>query len=147
MSTEQNKAIARRIPLEAFEQGRLAVIDEIVVPDVKEHGDPPPGMPAGREGLKAVVSEMRKGFPDLKFSVDLQVAEGDFVAGYSTVSGTHKGEAFGMPATGKHAEWAETHIVRIVNGKITEHWGVIDQLGMLRQLGLAPTPEAVPAGR
>jgi len=147
MSTEQNKAIARRIPLEAFEQGRLAVIDEIVVPDVKEHGDPPPGMPAGREGLKAVVSEMRKGFPDLKFSVDLQVAEGDFVAGYSTVSGTHKGEAFGMPATGKHAEWAETHIVKIVNGKITEHWGVIDQLGMLRQLGLAPTPQAVPAGR
>ena len=147
MSTEQNKAIARRIPLEAFEQGRLAVIDEIVVPDVKEHGDPPPGMPAGREGLKAVVSEMRKGFPDLKFSVDLQVAEGDFVAGYSTVSGTHKGEAFGMPATGKHAEWAETHIVRIVNGKITEHWGVMDQLGMLRQLGLAPTPQAVPAGR
>jgi len=147
MSTEQNKAIARRIPLEVFEQGRLAVIDEIVVPDVKEHGDPPPGMPAGREGLKAVVSEMRKGFPDLKFSVDLQVAEGDFVAGYSTVSGTHKGEAFGMPATGKHAEWAETHIVKIVNGKITEHWGVIDQLGMLRQLGLAPTPQAVPAGR
>ena len=147
MSTEQNKAIARRIPLEAFEQGRLAVIDEIVAPDVKEHGAPPPGMPAGREGLKAVVSEMRKGFPDLKFSVDLQVAEGDFVAGYSTVSGTHKGEAFGMPATGKHAEWAETHIVKIVNGKITEHWGVIDQLGMLRQLGLAPTPQAVPAGR
>ena len=147
MSTEQNKAIARRIPLEAFEQGRLAVIDEIVAPDVKEHAAPPPGMPAGREGLKAVVSEMRKGFPDLKFSVDLQVAEGDFVAGYSTVSGTNKGAAFGMPATGKHAEWAETHIVRIVNGKITEHWGVIDQLGMLRQLGLAPTPEAVPAGR
>ena len=147
MSTEQNKAIARRIPLEAFEQGRLAVIDEIVAPDVKEHADPPPGMPAGREGLKAVVSEMRKGFPDLKFSVDLQVAEGDFVAGYSTVSGTNKGAAFGMPATGKHAEWAETHIVKIVNGKITEHWGVIDQLGMLRQLGLAPTPEAVPAGR
>ena len=147
MSTEQNKALARRIPLEVFEQGRLDVIDQIVAPDVKEHGDPPPGMPAGREGLKAVVSEMRKGFPDLKFSVDLQVAEGDFVAGYSTVSGTHKGEAFGMPATGKHAEWAETHIVRIVNGKITEHWGVMDQLGMLRQLGLAPTPQAVTAGR
>lgn len=147
MSTEQNKAIARRIPVEVFEQGRLEVVDQIVAPDVKEHGEPPPGMPAGREGLKAVVSEMRKGFPDLKFSVDLQVAEGDFVAGYSTVSGTHKGEAFGMPATGKHAEWAETHIVKIVNGKITEHWGVIDQLGMLRQLGLAPTPQAVPAGR
>jgi predicted ester cyclase len=147
MSTEQNKAISRRIPLEVFEQGRLDVIDEIVASDVKEHGDLPPGIPAGREGLKAVVSQMRKGFPDIKYRIDLQVAEGDFVAGYSTVSGTHKGEAFGMPATGKHAEWAETHIVKIVNGKIAEHWGVIDQLGMLRQLGLAPTPQAVPAGR
>jgi len=69
------------------------------------------------------------------------------VAGYVTVSGTHKGEVFGMPATGKHAEWTESHIVKMVNGKITEHWGVVDQLGMLRQLGLAPAREAVPAGR
>jgi len=105
------------------------------------------GVPAGREGIKAIASALRKGFPDLTYKVDLQIAEGDFVAGYVTVSGTHKGEVFGMPATGKHAEWTESHIVKLVNGKITEHWGVIDQLGMLRQLGLAPTPEAVPAGR
>jgi len=147
MSAEQNKAISQRIPLEVFNQGRLDVIDEIVAPDIKEHGDLPPGIPAGREGLKAVASALRKGFPDIKYRIDLQVAEGDFVAGYTTVSGTHKGEVFGMPATGKHAEWAETHIVKIVNGKITEHWGIVDQLGMLRQLGLAPTPEAVTAGR
>ena len=147
MSAEQNKAISQRIPLEVFNQGRLDVIDEIVAPDIKEHGDLPPGIPAGREGLKAVASALRKGFPDIKYRIDLQVAEGDFVAGYTTVSGTHKGEVFGMPATGKRAEWAETHIVKIVNGKITEHWGIVDQLGMLRQLGLAPTPEAVTAGR
>ena len=69
------------------------------------------------------------------------------MAAYLTVRGTHKGEVFGMPATGKHAEWAESHTVKMVNGKVTEHWGVGDQLGMLRQLGLAPTPEAVPASR
>lgn len=107
-----------------FSQGRLEVVDEIVAPDYKEHGTLPPGMPAGREGLKAVASELRKGFPDLSYRIDLMVAEGDFVA-----------------------EWAETHIVKIANGKVSEHWGVVDQIGMLRQLGLAPAPEAARAAR
>jgi predicted ester cyclase len=147
MSAEQNKAISRRVPIDVFSNGRLEVVDEIFAPDFTERSAVPPGIPAGREGIKAIASALRKGFPDLAYKVDLQIAEGDFVAGYVTVSGTHTGEAFGMPATGKHAEWTESHIVKLVNGKITEHWGVIDQLGMLRQLGLAPTPEAVPAGR
>jgi predicted ester cyclase len=147
MSSEQNKAIARRIPLEVFSQGRLDVVDELLAPDFTEHTALPPGIPAGRAGVKAIASELRKGFPDINYRVDLQIAEGDFVAAYVTVTGTHKGEVFGMPATGKHAEWAESHIVKMLNGKITEHWGVADQLGMLRQLGLAPVPEAVPAGR
>ena len=147
MSSEQNKAIARRIPIEVFSQGRLEVLDELLAPDFTEHSQLPPGIPGGREGVKAIASALRKGFPDLNYRVDLQIAEGDFVAAYLTVSGTHKGEVFGMPATGKHAEWAESHTVKMVNGKVTEHWGVADQLGMLRQLGLAPTPEAVPASR
>jgi len=147
MTSEQNKVISRRIALEVFSQGRLEVVDEILAPDFKEHSVVPPGIPAGREGVKAIASALRKGFPDLNYRLDLQIAEGEFVAAYLTVSGTHKGEAFGMPATGKHAEWAESHIVKMVDGKITEHWGVTDQLGMLRQLGLAPEPQAVPAGR
>ena len=147
MSSEQNKAIARRISIDVFSQGRLEVVDELLAPDFTEHSQLPPGIPGGREGVKAIASALRKGFPDLNYRVDLQIAEGDFVAAYLTVSGTHKGEVFGMPATGKHAEWAESHTIKIVNGKVTEHWGVADQLGMLRQLGLAPTPEAVPASR
>ena len=147
MSPEQNKVISRRVPIEVFSQGRLEVVDEIFAPDFAEHSTPPPGVPAGREGIKAIASALRKGFPDLTYRVDLQIAEGDFVSGYVTVSGTHKGEVFGMPATGQYAKWTESHIVKLVNGKITEHWGVIDQLGMLRQLGLAPTPEGVPVGR
>jgi predicted ester cyclase len=147
MSSEQNKAIARRIAVEVFSQGRLEVVDEILAPDFTEHIALPPGVPAGREGLKAIAKALRQGFPDLTYRLDFQIAEGDYVAGYVTVSGTHKGEMFGMPATGKRAEWPETHIVKIVNGKITEHWGVVDQLGMLRQLGLAPASEPVLASR
>src|SRR5712691_11309769 len=114
MSTDQNKAISRRIPLEVFSQGRLEVVDEICAPDVIEHAELPPGIPSGREGIKAIASELRKGFPDLNYRIDLQIAEGDFVAGYVTVTGTHKGEVFGMPATGKRAEWPESHIVKMV---------------------------------
>ena len=147
MSVEQNKVISRRIPVEVFEQGRLAVVDEIFAPDFIEHGTPPPGIPAGREGIKAMASALRKGFPDVTYKDDHQIAEGDFVASYVTVSGTHKGEIFGMAPTGKRATWAEAHFVKLVNGKLTEHWGVMDQLGMLRQLGLAPTPQVVPVGR
>jgi predicted ester cyclase len=147
MSAEQNKAISRRIPVEVFEQGRVAVVDEICAPDMIDHGTPPPGIPQGREGIKAIALALRKGFPDIKYKIDHQIAEGDIVASYVTVSGTHKGEIFGMPATGKRAEWAEAHFVKVVNGKLTEHWGVQDQLGMLRQLGLAPDRQAMPAGR
>jgi predicted ester cyclase len=147
MSVEQNKAISRRIPVEVFEQGRLDVIDEICAPNIIEHMTPPPGIPQGRDGIKAIATALRKGFPDIKYKIDHQIGEGDIVASYVTVSGTHKGEIFGTAATGKYATWAEAHFVKVVNGKLTEHWGVSDQLGMLRQLGLAPASQPVPVGR
>jgi predicted ester cyclase len=123
------------------------VIDEIVAPEIVDHGTPPPGMPPGREGLKAIARAMRAAFPDLKNTVDLQVAEGDLVAGKITYTGTMKGDLFGMKATGKQATWTESHFVRVKNGKVTEHWGDIDQLSMLRQLGLAPAPPATAGTR
>ena len=79
MSVEQNKEIARRIPLELFGQGRMDVVDELVSPEVKNHGDTPPGIQEGRDGLKAIAAALRKGFPDIKVRVDLQIAEGDYV--------------------------------------------------------------------
>jgi predicted ester cyclase len=83
---------------------------------------------------------LRAAFPDLKNTIELQVAEGDLVATKATYTGTMKGDYMGMPATGKQATWTESHFVRIKNGQVTDHWGDIDRLGMLRQLGLAPAP-------
>src|SRR5213595_1746881 len=97
MSSEQNKAIARRIPVEVFSQGRLEVVDEILAPDFTEHIALPPGVPGGREGLKAVASALRKGFPDITYRVDLQIAEGDFVAAYVTVRGPTRARCLGCP--------------------------------------------------
>jgi predicted ester cyclase len=136
--SEDIKAISRRIPLEVFGQGRFDVVDEVVAADIREHGNLPPGVPPGREGLKTIARALRAAFPDLKNNIDLQVAEGDLVATKITYTGTMRGDLWGMPATGKPATWTESHFLRIKNGQATDHWGDIDQLSMLRQLGFAP---------
>ena len=142
--SEKNKAIAARIALEAFNQGKLEVIDEVIADDSVDHGTMPPGMPAGKEGVKALVKALRSAFPDYKITIDLQVAEGDLVVQRATTTGTMKGEFAGMPPSGKTATWEAIHITRIEDGKIVEHWSVQDQLGMLQQLGFT-TPEAAAA--
>lgn len=145
--SEDIKATFRRIPEEVIGQGRIELVDELIAPDIREHGQPPPGVPPGPEGLKAIARALRAAFPDLKCTVDLQVAEGDLLASKLTYSGTMKGSLWGMPPTGKHATWTESHFVRIKDGKATDHWADIDQMGMLQQLGLAPTPAAPAAAR
>jgi predicted ester cyclase len=82
----------------------------------------------------------RAAFPGLTYTVEEVIAEGDRVVQRSNASGTMKGDFLGMPATGKKANWSETHIVRVKDGKIIEHWASVDQLSMLQQLGLAPMP-------
>ncbi len=143
--SETNKALAARIPLEAFNQGKLEVIDEVIADNSIDHDTRPPGMPPGKEGLKLLVKALRSAFPDLKIAIDLQVAEGDLVVQRATSTGTMKGEFAGMPASGKKATWEAIHITRIKGDKIVEHWAVQDQLGMLQQLGFIPTPEAAAA--
>ncbi|MDQ6710208.1 MAG: ester cyclase [Candidatus Dormibacteraeota bacterium] len=144
--SENIKAIAVRVPLEVFGQGRYEVIDEVVAPDARDHGQMPPGVPPGREGLKVIARTIRAAFPDLKATIELQLADGDLTATRVKYTGTMKGDMWGMPATGKQATWTESHYMRIKDGKTIEHWADIDQLGMLRQLGLAPNP-AAPAPR
>src|SRR5512141_648760 len=104
MSTETNKSIVRRIFEEAFSEGNLAVLDEIVAPD-QVNGGPGalPGMPSGPEGTKMLIMTYRNAFPDLHFTIDEQVAEGDMVVTRWTGRGTHNGELAGIPATGKQA--------------------------------------------
>jgi predicted ester cyclase len=144
--SEANKALAARMPLEVFGQGRTGVIDEVLAPDFIDHGTVPPGMPPGPDGVKAFVAVVRNAFPDLTITVDHAIAEGDFVALHITASATMKGEFAGMPPSGKHATWEAVHISRFENGRVAEHWVVQDQLGMLQQLGFIPTSPADPAG-
>ena len=141
MSTEANKTIARRLLEEAFSQGNLAVLDEIIAPD-QANGIPGalPGMPSGPEGVRMLVTTYRTAFPDLHFTIDEQIAEGNTVVTRWTGRGTHNGELAGMPATGRPTTVVGVVVDRVENGKIVESWGLFDQFGMLQQLGAIPVP-------
>jgi steroid delta-isomerase-like uncharacterized protein len=140
MSAEENKAAMRRIPLEAFNEGNLDVADALFTADYIEHLPLPPGWPTGIAGFKQFVTSLRAAFPDFQYTVEDEIAEGDKVVLRLTAQGTHLGELFGIPATGKHATWTEIHIARSADGKLVEHWANLDQLGQMQQLGVIPTP-------
>ena len=140
--SEENKAIDARMALEAFNKGRLEVVDEVIAANFVDHAQLPPGVPAGKEGVKALIGALRSAFPDMKVTIERQIAEGDLVVQHVSAAGTMTGDFAGMPASGKHARWEAIHISRFADGKVVEHWSVQDQLGMLQQLGFVPTPEA-----
>ena len=131
---EANVQSCKRFYAEVANKGNLAVIDELMAADFVEH-EAFPGLTADREGVKQFFTMMRKAFPDLKFEVEFYMADGDKVASYLTIHGTHKGEFMGMPASGKKISVRTIDIVRIKDGKTVEHWGVTDGLGMMEQLG------------
>ena len=139
MGTQENKANATRFLEEVMNRGNLSVIDDLTGKDFVDH-QAPPGVPPTPEGFKAFVTMFRAAFPDLHYTLDDTIAEGDKVVTYTTAHGTMKGDLMGMPASGKSATWSEIHITRFENGKAAEHWGVVDQLGMLVQLGFAQAP-------
>lgn len=141
MSTEQNKALYRRFIEEGFNQGRLATVDELLAPAYVLH-DAPPGAPNGHDAVKGVITLFRNAFPDLRITIEQQVAEGDFVSSLASTRGTHRGELFGVPATGRSVLMTGLTLVRFAGGRMVEAWVKNDQLGLLQQLGLTPQPAA-----
>jgi len=143
MSTEKNKAIARQFGEEVFNQGNTRAIDELMPANFIEHNDLPAGLPSGREGVKVMLTMLHGAFPDFHATIDDIVAEGDRVVVRSTWDGTQKGEFLGIPTSGKHFTIPVIDIMRIGDNKVVEHWGVIDRLGMMQQLGTVPVPGLV----
>lgn len=143
MSTESNKAVSRRWYEEIFNQGKFEVADEICATNyvnVDPYG-PPGGWPIGPAGTKAVVGTYRTAFPDVVFTVEDQVAEGDKVATRWTARGSHTGPLpGGIGPTGKSAVVTGISIERFEGGKMAESRVNWDFLGMLQQLGIIPAP-------
>ena len=143
MNTEErNKAQFRRTYEEGLNRGDLAVADELIDPECLDH-EAHPGGDRGPESMRALITMLRTAFPDLHFAIEHLVAEGDTVAGRVTLSGTHEGPLMGIPPTGRSVRQASMHFVRFRDGKAIEHWGVRDDLSMMRQLGVIPSPEEI----
>ncbi len=142
MSAEENKALLQRAYEQIFNQGNLNLIEEIFSTDFVDHEAPPPGMEGleGIEVLRQFVKVSRDAFPDLQFTAEDMIAEGDKVAARYTMRGTHQGEFLGVAPTGNQIEVTGIDIVRFEGGKMVEHWANSDELGMMQQLGVIPPP-------
>ena len=140
MLTEQNKALVRQMVEEVFNRGNMSLADEFLAPDFVEREELPPGIPRDREGVKQLTTMLRSAFPDFKATLDDIVAEGDRVVIRQTWSGTHQGEFMGVLPTGKTVSFGVIDILRMAGGKCQEHWGQMDTMSLMQQLGALPTP-------
>ena len=143
MPRESNTALVRHLVDEVQNRGNIAAVDEIAAPTFVNHSAPP-GMSSDREGLKQLTLLFRQAFPDGVMTVEDMLAEGDLVATRKTFRGTHQGPFMGLAPTGKQIEIGLIDIVRVVDGRVTEHWNAVDNLGLLQQLGLLPSPGQAP---
>ncbi len=136
---EQNKHMARRIYEEVLNKRDLDLLDELVKPNFIEH-DPLPGQREGLDGIRDRYTMLIEGLAP-HFTIEDVIAEGDRVVVRWTNSGTHVGEFLGAPATNRPYTIAGIDIYRVEDGKLVEHWHVVDMYGQLVQLGLLPAPE------
>lgn len=152
MTTEENKAIARRWSEDLWGRGNLAVADEIIASEYVRHdpGDPFPAR--GPEDVKRIVTMLRSMLPDLRIEVEAIVAEDDIVVSRYTTTATDTRGYMGKPPTGKTIRTSAIQMFKFRDGKIIESWAARDDLGTLRQLGHLPPPTvstapAAPAAR
>jgi predicted ester cyclase len=132
--SEKNKAVIRRLYGEVMGKGDLAVGDEIFDPDYVDH------MPImetpNLAGLLKSVEAARRAFPDVKPRIVAEIAEGDWVAiAVEVDGGTHLATYMGIPASGRHVRWSETHFWRVVKGRIKEHYGNVSMFEIHKMLG------------
>jgi predicted ester cyclase len=130
---EKNKTLMLRLIEKGFNKGDLSVVDEIVAVDSKEHQR---GSSDGIDGTKEVITTLRTWFPDFTMNVEDVATVGDKVWMRFTARGTNLGSVMGRPPTGKKMAIDVIDIARFKDGKLVEHWGIPDQLGMMTQLGL-----------
>jgi len=138
MTEHHNERLYRRLIDEVFNQGHTSVADELVAPHAVERQRG--GMGDGPEGVKRTASVLRSAFPDFSLTIQDLVVDGDKVWARQRGGGTNTGSFFGHPPTGKTAYIEVFDVARFEDGRVVEHWGVPDQLGMLAALGLIDLP-------
>ena len=137
MGAAENKGVVSSFVEEVINRGQLERVNDLVALDFVEL-DPLPGQQQGREGLKQVIAAFPTAFPDIHWVIEEMVAEGDKVFSRFTWHGTHRGEFFGVPATGRQITVKGMVVDRVVAGKMAESRILMDGLSMMRQLGVIP---------
>jgi predicted ester cyclase len=143
--SQSPEVLVRRLIEEGFNDGDLAVADEVIAPDLVEHQDFGPNHAAGADGVKAVIASLHRAFSDFHLAIDDVAVSGDTVWLRLTGSGTNDGSFMGHPPTGRSMRICVFDVLRVDGDRIVEHWGVPDRLGTLFQLGLAQPPGGAPA--
>jgi predicted ester cyclase len=141
MSTEQNKEIVRRMFDQTNAQDLTAAFSALS-PEFVDHALDllGPGMPHGIEGTRQFFTMVFSAFPDVRVTTEDMIAEGDRVVTRDSGLGTHTGAYMGIPPTGKQVRFSFINIYRLQDGKIVEHWTEADNLGLMQQLGVVPSP-------
>jgi steroid delta-isomerase-like uncharacterized protein len=130
------RTVIRRYFEEVWNAGELDVLDALIAPDYVNHSPGLPDMPSGPAGLKPIARAMREAFPDLHYEIEDIIVDGDRVCVRTTLTGTHRGDFFGIPASGRSVRVSQIQIERIVDGRIVEHWRTTEDARLLRQIGV-----------
>ncbi|TMF33554.1 MAG: ester cyclase [Chloroflexi bacterium] len=135
------KARARRIWEEIFPAGDAEALAAVIAPESIDH-QARPDEPQGLEGAIRTMHWLRRVFSDQRWEIRNVISEGDAVVVYATHRARHTGELMGIPPTGRDVAYDYVHIVRFKDGKVVEHWGVRDDMTLMRQLGVLSEPDA-----
>src|SRR5467141_1597213 len=138
LMSAENKAIVRRLYEEVWNERKLEVVNELISPSHALQGPNIFGSSIGPEAYKRQVSRFLEGYPDLRWTIENTIAEEDKVVACWTISGTHKGDYMGVPATNKKISVEGITIHHITNGKIMDSYVSWDIWGMMQQLGVVP---------
>jgi steroid delta-isomerase-like uncharacterized protein len=132
--SEEAKAVVRRNTEEVQGKGRFDVFDELFADDFIDHTTQPGSTPE-KAGVKKLYSSIREAFPDFHAEIHWQLADGDRVTTFKTYYGTHEGEFLGIAPTHRKIQFETVDVMRVQNGKITDHWGVANLLSLMQQIG------------
>lgn len=135
--SEAAKAVVRRNTEEIQGGGNWALFDELWADDFVDH-TPQPGRTPDRAGALELYRVLRAAFPDFRPEIHWQAADGNLVTTFKTYHGTHEGEFLGVAPTGREIHFETVDAMRVVDGRITEHWGVANLFSLMEQLGAGP---------
>jgi predicted ester cyclase len=138
---ERNKQLVRRALEELYANGNLELANELVHPDFVDHEPAHPDQPTGPESVRQTAERLRSAFGELRFEIEHEIAEDDRVVQLVTMSGRHTGPLMDREPTGRPFAVRHVYIWRIADGRIVDHWGSRDDLGLLAQLGLLPATD------